>query len=160
MSWLKLYLFALLALSSSARAAGEINAADVSWMMVATTLVLFMTIPGIALFYAGMVRKKNVLSVVMQSFAICCAVTIVWYAVGYSLAFSGGNWFVGNFDNVFLKNIQIDTVHDVSDDVCHLDTCSYVWCLCRTNQILRPFSFHDFVVSFLLRTSLSLGMGR
>ncbi len=47
----------------------------------------FMTIPGIALFYAGMVRKKNVLSVVMQSFAICCAVTIVWYAVGYSLAF-------------------------------------------------------------------------
>ena len=82
MSWLKLYLFALLALSSSARAAGEINAADVSWMMVATTLVLFMTIPGIALFYAGMVRKKNVLSVVMQSFAICCAVTIVWYAVG------------------------------------------------------------------------------
>lgn len=111
MSWLKLYLFALLALSSSAWAAGEINAVDVSWMMVATTLVLFMTIPGIALFYAGMVRKKNVLSVVMQSFAICCAVTIVWYAVGYSLAFSGGNWFIGNFDNVFLKNIQIDTMH-------------------------------------------------
>lgn len=58
MSWLKLSLFALLALSSSAWAADEMNAADVSWMMVATTLVLFMTIPGIALFYAGMVRKR------------------------------------------------------------------------------------------------------
>ena len=70
----------LLALLSPAAWAAEesaMNAADVSWMMVATTLVLFMTIPGIALFYAGMVRKKNVLSVVMQSFAICCSITIV-----------------------------------------------------------------------------------
>ena len=67
----------LLALLSPAAWAAEesaMNAADVSWMMVATTLVLFMTIPGIALFYAGMVRKKNVLSVVMQSFAICCSI--------------------------------------------------------------------------------------
>ena len=80
------------------------------WMMVATTLVLFMTIPGIALFYAGMVRKKNVLSVVMQSFAICCSITIVWYVCGYSLAFTEGNFFIGGFDKVFLHGIGINTM--------------------------------------------------
>ena len=75
----------LLALLSPAAWAAEesaMNAADVSWMMVATTLVLFMTIPGIALFYAGMVRKKNVLSVVMQSFAILLLDYVVWYVCG------------------------------------------------------------------------------
>lgn len=70
---MKRFLFSLMLLSSPAVMAEEtaMNAADVSWMLVATTLVLFMTIPGIALFYVGMVRKKNVLSVAMQSFAIC-----------------------------------------------------------------------------------------
>lgn len=111
MSFARFSFLPLLFMCSSALAAEEMNAADVSWMMTATTLVLFMTIPGIALFYAGMVRKKNVLSVVMQSFTICCAVTVVWYIVGYSLAFSGGNWFIGNFDNVFLRGIHIDTMH-------------------------------------------------
>ncbi len=86
------------------------SAADVSWMLMATTLVLFMTIPGIALFYAGMVRKKNVLSVVMQSFAICCSVTLVWYVVGYSLAFDSGNFFIGGFSKVFLRGIGINTM--------------------------------------------------
>ena len=103
----------LLALLSPAAWAAEesaMNAADVSWMMVATTLVLFMTIPGIALFYAGMVRKKNVLSVVMQSFAICCSITIVWYVCGYSLAFTEGNFFIGGFDKVFLHGIGINTM--------------------------------------------------
>ena len=103
----------LLALLSPAAWAAEesaMNVADVSWMMVATTLVLFMTIPGIALFYAGMVRKKNVLSVVMQSFAICCSITIVWYVCGYSLAFTEGNFFIGGFDKVFLHGIGINTM--------------------------------------------------
>lgn len=63
------------------------------------------------LFYAGMVRKKNVLSVTMQSFAICCACTIVWYVCGYSLAFTEGNFFIGDLDQVFLKGIGIKTMH-------------------------------------------------
>ncbi len=106
------YLACLLALigSSAMAAESEMNQADVAWMLVATTLVLFMTIPGIALFYAGMVRKKNVLSVVMQSFAICCSLTIVWYVIGYSLSFSEGNFFIGGFSKVFLKGIAIDTM--------------------------------------------------
>lgn len=66
--------------------------------------------PGHCAFYAGMVRKKNVLSVVMQSFAICCSITIVWYVCGYSLAFTEGNFFIGGFDKVFLHGIGINTM--------------------------------------------------
>ncbi|MEX3899938.1 ammonia channel protein, partial [Paraburkholderia sp. BR10954] len=64
----------------------KINSGDTAWMLTSTALVLFMTIPGLALFYGGMVRKKNVLATLMQSFAITCLVTIVWTVVGYSLA--------------------------------------------------------------------------
>jgi hypothetical protein len=66
----------------------KISAGDTAWMLTSTALVLMMTIPGLALFYAGMVRKKNVLATVMQSFAITCLVTIIWWVVGYSLAFT------------------------------------------------------------------------
>lgn len=101
---------ASLALGSAAAFAAETPAmdkADVSWMLVATTLVLFMTIPGIALFYAGMARKKNMLSILAQSTVICCALTLVWYIVGYSLAFTPGNPWIGNFSQIFLKGIDI-----------------------------------------------------
>lgn len=67
-----------------------LDKADTAWIMIAGLLVLFMTIPGIALFYAGMVRKKNMLSTLAQSVAICGLMSILWYAVGYSLAFSEG----------------------------------------------------------------------
>ena len=63
---------------------------DTAWMLASTALVLMMTIPGLALFYAGMVRKKNVLATLMQCFAITCMVTIVWMVAGYSLAFTNG----------------------------------------------------------------------
>ena len=75
-------------------------------MLTSTALVLFMTIPGLALFYAGMVRKKNVLATVMQSFAITCLVTIIWTVVGYSLAFTPGNSFIGGFSRVFLHGMN------------------------------------------------------
>ncbi len=105
------YVLLLISLfAAPAMAADDMNPADVAWMLTATTLVLFMTIPGIALFYAGMVRKKNVLSVVMQSFAICCSLTIVWYVLGYSLAFSEGNIFIGGFSKVFLRGVDINTM--------------------------------------------------
>ncbi len=81
------------AAADAAAAAPEpkLDTGDTAWMLASTALVLMMTIPGLALFYAGMVRKKNVLATMMQSFIICCLVTIVWMVVGYSLAFTNGN---------------------------------------------------------------------
>ena len=71
-------------------------------MLSSTALVLLMTIPGLALFYAGMVRKKNVLATMMQSFSITALVTVLWYVVGYSLAFTNGNAYIGDFSRVLL----------------------------------------------------------
>ncbi len=76
-------------------AADKISAGDTAWMLTSTALVLMMTIPGLALFYGGMVRKKNVLATLMQSFACCCLVTILWWLAGYSLAFTPGSGFLG-----------------------------------------------------------------
>ncbi len=89
-----------------------LNAGDTAWMLTSSVLVLFMTIPGLSLFYAGLVRAKNVLSVMMQCFAITCLVTILWTVYGYGLAFGDGgalNAFVG-MGNVLLSNVSVDTV--------------------------------------------------
>jgi Amt family ammonium transporter len=84
----------------------KVDTGDTAWMLCSTALVLMMTIPGLALFYAGMVRKKNVLATMMQSFAITAIVTVVWYVVGYSLAFTNGNAYIGDFSRVFLHGIE------------------------------------------------------
>ena len=84
----------------------KINSGDTAWMLTSTALVLFMTIPGLALFYGGMVRKKNVLATLMQSFAITCVVTIVWIVIGYSIAFTPGGSFIGGFSRVFLAGMN------------------------------------------------------
>jgi ammonium transporter, Amt family len=84
----------------------KINSGDTAWMLTSTALVLFMTIPGLALFYGGMVRKKNVLATLMQSFAITCVVTIVWTVLGYSLAFTPGNSFIGGYSRVFMEGMN------------------------------------------------------
>src|SRR5690349_19753474 len=76
-------------------------------MLTSTALVLMMTIPGLALFYGGMVRKFNVLATVMQSFAITCLVTILWYVVGYSLAFTNGNAYVGDLSRLLLSGLDL-----------------------------------------------------
>ena len=83
----------------------KIDSGDTAWMLASTALVLLMTIPGLALFYAGMVRKKNILATMMQSFTICCIVTIVWMVAGYSIAFTTGNAFMGDFSRVMLHGI-------------------------------------------------------
>ncbi len=83
----------------------KIDSGDTAWMLTSTALVLMMTIPGLALFYAGMVRKKNVLATLMQSFAICCLVTITWMVLGYSLAFTNGNAYYGDLSRFFLNGI-------------------------------------------------------
>ena len=87
-----------------------LNSGDTAWMLTSTALVLFMTIPGLALFYGGMVRKKNVLATMMQSFAITCIVTILWMVAGYSIAFDSGNAFMGGLSKMFLHGIGVDTL--------------------------------------------------
>lgn len=88
-----------------------INTGDTAWMLASTALVLMMTIPGLALFYAGMVRKKNVLATMMQSFTVCCLVTIVWMVAGYSIAFTNGTPYFGDLSRVFLHGIAINWNH-------------------------------------------------
>jgi len=91
----------------------DLNAANTSWILTSTALVLFMTIPGLSLFYGGLVRSKNVLSVLMQCFAITCLASIIWFAFGYSLAFGDGgsmNAYIGNLDNIFLGNLTEDSM--------------------------------------------------
>ena len=77
---------------------------DTAWILTATALVLFMTLPGLSFFYGGLVRSKNVLSVLMQCFAIACGASLIWLIAGYSLAFGEGNAFIGDFSNMFLAN--------------------------------------------------------
>ncbi|HEX8010500.1 MAG TPA: ammonium transporter [Casimicrobiaceae bacterium] len=86
-------------------AADKISSGDTAWMLTSTALVLLMTIPGLGLFYGGMVRKKNVLATLMQSFAITCLVTVLWVVVGYSIAFTKGGPFIGSFDRFFLNGM-------------------------------------------------------
>jgi Amt family ammonium transporter len=83
----------------------KIDTGDTAWMLTSTALVLMMTIPGLALFYAGMVRKKNILATMMQSFTITCLITIVWMVAGYSLAFTNGGPYLGDLSRLFLNGI-------------------------------------------------------
>ena len=87
-----------------------LNSGDTAWMLTATALVLFMTIPGLSLFYAGMVRSKNVLSVLMQCFAITSLMTILWVLYAYSIAFGGEGPYWGGLDKIFLKGVGVDTL--------------------------------------------------
>ena len=87
----------------------DINNGDTAWILTSTALVLFMTLPGLALFYAGLVNSKNVVSVLMQHFSLACVVSIIWVVVGYSLAFSEGNAWIGGLGNVFMNTIELDT---------------------------------------------------
>lgn len=91
-------------------AAASVNKGDTTWMIVATALVILMTIPGLALFYGGMVRSKNVLSVLMQVFVCFSMLTILWVVYGYSLAFTNGSAFIGSFDKFFLKGVDLSTL--------------------------------------------------
>ena len=98
-------LITLTALLSPAALSSEINPGDTAWILTATALVLFMTLPGLALFYGGLVRSQNILSVLMQCFAICCIVSVVWVIYGYSLAFTGSGSIIGGTDAFFLSNL-------------------------------------------------------
>ena len=106
----KKLLFITLGLFSISASAEGLDTGDTSWMLTSTALVLFMTLPGLALFYAGLVRSKNAVSVLMQCFAIACIASIVWVVYGYSLAFRGDGAFVGDLSAAFLSGIGRDTL--------------------------------------------------
>jgi ammonium transporter, Amt family len=91
------------------------NSGDTAWMLTSMAIVLMMTIPGLALFYGGMVRKKNVGDTVMTSFAITCLISILWLICTYSLAFRSGNWFIGGLDRAFLQGIVSDIAKNVGN---------------------------------------------
>jgi Amt family ammonium transporter len=94
----------------TATPAPTLDSGDTAWMLVSTALVLMMSIPGLALFYGGMVRKKNVLSVLMQVFATVCVTAIVWMIVGYSLTFGEGGAYIGDLSKAFLTGLSVDSL--------------------------------------------------
>jgi Amt family ammonium transporter len=100
----------------------KLDTGDTAWMLAATALVLLMTIPGVALFYAGMVRKKNVLDVAVQSFATCCLVTVLWFVAGYSLAFTANasdtlQLYIGSLDRAFLRGMALDSANTLAPTI-------------------------------------------
>jgi Amt family ammonium transporter len=110
-------LAAALSASPAFAQAAKIDAADTAWMIGATGLVLMMTIPGLALFYAGMVRKKNVLATMAQSLAATFLVSILWAFIGYSLAFSGSGAAIGNLDRIFLHGMGMDSISPLAKTI-------------------------------------------
>ena len=105
------------AASAAKNPAAFINSGDNAWMLTSTALVLMMTIPGLALFYGGMVRKKNVLATLMQSFAITALVTVLWMIAGYSLAFTSGSGFLGGLSRLFLSGMGLDSVNSLAPTI-------------------------------------------
>ncbi|MDE2578075.1 MAG: ammonium transporter [Hyphomicrobiales bacterium] len=114
-----------LAASPALAAESPINAADTGFMIVATALVLMMSIPGLALFYAGMVRKKNVLATMAQSFAATALVSILWFVCAYSLSFHGEGAWLGDFSRAFLAGVGVDTVSPLAGTIPELLFCAY-----------------------------------
>ena len=109
--------FATPAFAEMAAPASKIDAGDTAWMIAATALVLMMTIPGLALFYCGMVRKKNVLATMAQSVAAVCLISILWAVLGYTLAFSGDAPALGNLERIFLRGIGMDSVSPLAKTI-------------------------------------------
>ena len=106
----KKFLLITLGLFSISASAEGLDTGDTAWMLTSTALVLFMTLPGLALFYAGLVRSKNAVSVLMQCFAIACIASVIWVVYGYSLSFSGDGAFVGDLSAAFLSGIGRDSM--------------------------------------------------
>jgi len=102
---------------SIAKGMTAMNGADTAWIIVATALVLFMTLPGLALFYGGLVRARNVLSVLMQCFAITCLMSVLWLVAGYSIAFGDSNALWGGLSKMFMLGVTPDTLHGTIPEI-------------------------------------------
>jgi Amt family ammonium transporter len=122
------------AAAPAAPAASALNTGDTAWMLTSVALVLMMTIPGLALFYGGMVRKMNVLATVMQSFAVTCLVTVLWTVVTYSMAFTPGSPFVGGMSRFLLMGMTLDSVNDLAKTIPE----SVYMCFQMTFAIITP----------------------
>lgn len=108
----------LVAAATPAFAQGDtINAADTAWMIAATALVLMMSIPGLALFYSGLVRKKNLLATMAQTFAAVMIVSLLWAVAGYSLTFSGDGAWIGNFSRIFLAGVDMNATSSLASNI-------------------------------------------
>jgi ammonium transporter, Amt family len=118
----------------AAPAAAKIDSGDTAWMLTSVALVLMMTVPGLALFYGGMVRKKNVLATVMQSFAVTCLVTVLWTVCTYSMAFTTGSPFVGGMSRFLLMGMTIDSVNELAKTIPE----SVYMCFQMTFAIITP----------------------
>ena len=106
------YLLSLIFIISSPYSLADgLSSGDTSWILTSTALVLFMTLPGLALFYGGLVRSKNVLSVLMQCFTIACLISVCWVVYGYSLAFKGSGLFIGDLSALFLNGVERDSIN-------------------------------------------------
>src|SRR5438067_7374458 len=118
----------------AAPAAAKLDSGDTAWMLTSMALVLMMTVPGLALFYGGMVRKMNVLATVMQSFAVTCLVTVLWTILTYSMAFTSGSPFVGGLSRFLLMGMTLDSVNDLAKTIPE----SVYMCFQMTFAIITP----------------------
>jgi len=106
--------------------AAEVHKGDVAWMMISTILVIFMVIPGLALFYGGLVRSKNMLSVLMQVFTVFSLIVVLWAIYGYSLAFTGTGAFFGSFEKLFLNGVTLESLADTFSDGVKIPEMAFV----------------------------------
>ena len=154
----------VLLLSPLAAQAETLDSGDTAWIMTSTALVLFMTLPGLALFYGGLVRSKNVLSVLMQCFVIACVVTIVWVVYGYSLSFAEGSSWVGGLSNAFLGEVTRESmtgnrIRYVPADLRDHYTGTGCRRLCRAHEVLLHAGIQCFLGQPGLFPGMPLGMG-
>jgi uncharacterized protein with PQ loop repeat len=119
-----------------------VNKGDVSWMLVSSALVLMMSVPGLALFYGGLVRTKNMLSVLMQVLTIVCVAGLLWVTIGYSMAFTNGdalglNWFVGGFSKALMHGVDANTFAATFSNGVYLPETTFVVCLAAVGGLVR-----------------------
>ena len=145
--------------SAFAQDIDPLDSGDTAWMMTSTALVLFMAIPGLSLFYAGMVRSKNALSIMMQCFAITCLITLLWFAYGYSLAFDEGGAWIGGMGKLFLAGVTVDSLSGhhsgnrffhFPDDFRHHHAGVDRRCVRGTHALFRNAAVHGLVVYALV----------
>lgn len=135
------------AADAAAAVAPKIDSGDTAWMLTSTAIVLMMTIPGLALFYGGMVRKKNVLATLMQSFAITCLVTVFWFVIAYSLAFTEGGPFIGGLSRVLLAGMDPKAISPLAATIPETVYCMYqltfaiITCALLTGSIADRLKF-------------------
>ncbi len=157
-----------LLLSQNALADDGLSGANTAWILTSTALVLMMTIPGLSLFYGGLVRVKNILSVLMQCFAITCMVSLLWVIIGYSLAFSEGGPLLGGFDQILLAGVTEGSMSgDIPESVFvmfqmtfrHHHASTHCGRFRRTNAVFLDVDLLGAVAVGGLRADYPLGMG-